>query len=626
MCGIAGFVFGAEGDPAARMDRMLASMHARGPDGEGRFIEDGVALGMRRLAIRDLAHGQQPFTSDDGEIVAFVNGEIYNYRELRRELEARGIRFRTNCDSEVLPHVFRIWGAEEFASRLDGMFGIAILDRGQRELHLYRDRYGEKPVFYSEAGGSFRFASQLSTLAVEPEFDFEIDPVALRQYLALHYVPGARSMLRGISRLLPGHHLCLALGDTPSLSINRCVEPVEPIQKPRSYRAATQQVRHLLSNSVTSRMASDVPLGVFLSGGLDSSAIAAIAQRHTSGTETFSVGFKDAELDESPHARSVATALGTRHHHFGFDLEACLSVFDDAIGALDEPIGDPACLPVYLLSREASQRVKVVLTGEGADEIFGGYGYYPATLPSRPRFDRFLRSVSLGSTSNERTLEPHFFRSDNTTPSGFPMLTTQSERNQLVPGTWSDEDAWSFDVMKRLAAIECDLLRAQTADLLSWLPDDLLTKLDRMTMASSLEGRAPYLEPRLVAYAAALPPEWKGGSDRRKRVLRDAVSPYLPAEIVDRPKQGFVLPMQEWLLGPLRERLLDNLSGENCDGLDLSVARQIVMEDLDRGASRSRLLYGLLAYREWVRSVREARARTARQSLREVSRERSGSA
>ncbi len=626
MCGIAGFLFSADEDPNTRMDRMLASMQARGPDGEGRFFEDGVALGMRRLAIRDIAHGQQPFKSADDRIVAFVNGEIYNYLALRRELEGLGVRFESNCDSEVLPHAFRIWGPDEFADRLDGMFGISILDRRERKLYLYRDRYGEKPIFYSQSGGSFRFASQLSTLAVEPEFDFGIDPIALRQYLALHYVPGPRTMVRGIRRLLPGHRLCLSLSDTSSIAITRCPQPAMQVQTPRNYEAATAETRRLLFDSVTSRLASDVPVGVFLSGGLDSSAIAAIAQQHSSGIETFSVGFQDAQLDESPYARSVAAALGTRHHHFGFDIKACLSVFDDVIDTLDEPVGDPACLPVFLLSREASQQVKVVLTGEGADEIFGGYAYYPEPEHRGSRFNSFLRALGLGSDSLKHPVERAFFQRTNATPSGFPMLSTHSERDEWVPGAPTDEDAWSTGVMDQLAGIQCPLQRAQTADLLSWLPDDLLTKLDRMTMASSIEGRAPYLEPKLAALARSLPAQWKGGGDRRKRILRDAVAPDLPQEIINRRKQGFVLPMQEWLLGPLRERLVDNLDSDASDGMDLAAVRRVVLADLERGAPRSRLLYGLLAYREWLRNIQGARIRAASRMRHEAASERSESA
>ncbi len=610
MCGIAGFVLPGSEDPGPRLDRMLASMAARGPDGEGRHVGDGVALGMRRLAVLDVAHGQQPFTSEDGRIVAFANGEIYNHRELRKDLEARGVRFRTRCDAEVLPDAFRVFGAEAFASRLDGMFAIAILDRQTRRLHLYRDRYGEKPVFYSEASGAFRFASQLTTLAAEPDQPFEIDEVALRHYLALHYVPGPRTIVRDVRRLPPGHHLVLDLERSAPPVIRRWATDVEDTAAPRSYGGAVRQVRARLEQAVSSRMLSDVPLGVFLSGGLDSSAIAAAAVRQDARVETFSVGFPDAELDESRFARQVAAALGTRHHHFEFDLGACLSVFDEAIVALDEPVGDPACLPVHLLSREARRHVKVVLAGEGADELFAGYDYYPEPAPPVRLAGRLRGAFRRRAQAGSDGAPGPFFRSDHTTPSGFPLLTTREERDRLVPGASEDEDAWSGALARRLARIGCPLERSQAADLGSWLPDDLLVKLDRMTMAASLEGRAPYLAPELASLALSLPAEWKRSEGIRKRVLRDAAAPWLPTEIAERRKQGFVLPMQRWLVGPLRERLLDGLVGESEDGLDLRAARRIALDDLGRGAARSRLLYGLLAYREWVAGVRAARARS----------------
>jgi asparagine synthase (glutamine-hydrolysing) len=591
---------------------MVASLHPRGPDGEGRHVEAEVALGMRRLAILDLPHGQQPFTSADGRIVAFCNGEIYNHRELRKELGQQGVRFSTECDAEVLPHAFRTWGAEELPRRLDGMFAIAILDRTARRLHLYRDRFGEKPLFYSAGRDRFCFASQLTSLTLDPDFDFTADPLALRHYLALHYVPGARTLFRDIRRLEPGHALCVELDAKGPPRITHWAERVQRVGRiPRHYPAAVEEVRERLSGAVRSRLIADVPIGIFLSGGLDSSALAGAAVAHDAHIRTFSVGFADATLDESAHAKTVARRLGTDHHHFDFDWTACLSVFDDAMESLDEPLGDPACLPVLLLSREARRHVKVVLSGEGADEVFGGYAYYPpvpiATEIEKRSLWRRLRGRWSARPAGGSPGEC-FFRPDNTTPSGFPTLTSSEERDRLVPGSPPDEDEWTRREMGWLASLDCDLRRAQRADIDSWLADDLLPKLDHMTMAVSLEGRAPYLDPKLADFGMALPAEWKAGESRPKRVLRDAAAAWLPTEILDRRKQGFVLPMQEWLLGPLRERLLDGLADDRGDGLDVAFARQLVCEDLDRGASRSRLLYGLLAYREWLAGVREGRA------------------
>jgi asparagine synthase (glutamine-hydrolysing) len=619
MCGIAGLVREDRGAHPELLDRMVRSMWRRGPDGEGRFERGPAAIGMRRLAILDPAGGQQPFATPDGRYVAMLNGEIYNHRALRRELAAWGVAFETTCDAEVLPHAFAAWGADGFARRLDGMFGIVVLDTRERVLHLFRDRYGEKPVFYAATAEGFAFASQLATMTLVPGFDFAVDPIALRHYLFLHYVPGGRTIFAGVRRLEPGMRLELSWDAPAEPRIGRWVDDEAPLPAvPAVYGAAVRDVRRRLERAVSSRLISDVPICVFLSGGLDSSAVAAAAARRVPRLRTFSVGFEDAELDESAYSQAVASHLGADHRHYRFDLSACLAVLDDAMASLDEPIGDPACLPVLLLSREARREVTVVLTGEGADEFFGGYGYYPdlgllADPPAgdarraRPgRWRRWLERRRASDLAPGRV--EGFFRPDNSTPSGFPGLTNAAERDRLVPGTRSDEDAWSLALAESLSRIDCPLRRAQAADIASWLDGDLLPKLDRMSMSASLEGRAPFLDPALAEYALALPAAWKIDARGRKRVLRDAVSGWLPAAVLERRKQGFVLPIQAWLQGPLRERLLDGLDGDRGDGLDARVARELAEADLACGASRARLLYGLLAYREWMEALRKGRA------------------
>jgi asparagine synthase (glutamine-hydrolysing) len=329
------------------------------------------------------------------------------------------------------------------------------------------------------------------------------------------------------------------------------------------------------------------------------------------GVRTFSIGFEDAALDESAHARRVASWLRSEHHHFTFDLAACLDTLDRAIGSASEPLGDPACLPVFLLAQEARRHVTVVLSGEGADETFGGYGYYPR--PERmTAMDRFL--APLRRRIRDRTaVTGCFYRHDHTTASGFPMLTSAATRDELVVGDAGDADPWLDDVASRVAHSGFDALgRAQLADLLSWLPDDLLPKLDRMTMAASLEARAPFLEHRLATLGLALASPLKGGHtpDRpRKWVLRQALRGLLPDDILRRDKQGFVLPLQQWFTGPLRERILDELEGDLGDGLDAKRARDLALSDLEQGAGRSRLLFALLAHRVWFRRFRDGVAR-----------------
>jgi asparagine synthase (glutamine-hydrolysing) len=623
MCGIAGVVRRNAEVDAKLLYSLVGSMRNRGPDDAGYYREGGVGLGMRRLAILDLEHGDQPFLTPDGEIVAFVNGEIYNFRELQSDLKAWGARFRTSCDAEVIPHGFRRWGAEGLARRLDGMFAIAVYDRSTRMLHLIRDRFGEKPLFYVERADTFAFASQLTSLLLVPGVDLEIHPTALRHYLALHFVPGPRTICRQVRRVPPGHRVVVDVAGSRPVVTRQWSEALPGAGPSRGgYRGAVEEVRERLQHAVRSRLVADVPVGVFLSGGVDSSAIAAAIAHQGIRPRTFSIGFEHAELDESRYARETAAHVGSEHHHFDFDLKACLDVFDEAVEALDEPLGDPACLPVYLLSREARRYVKVVLSGEGGDEFFAGYGYYPpppyAPRPTANRLASWLRLQSRpAEAATPRVPEP-FLRTDNTTLSGFPLLTSAADRDALVREAAEDEDPWLARAAARLATESCALRRAQLADVETWLADDLLPKLDHMTMARSLEGRAPYLEPQLAGLALSLRPGWKIGSGSHKRVLRDAVSPWLPAQIVHRPKQGFVLPMQQWLAGPLRERLLTVSESDQADGLNSQATREIVAAELATGAHRSRLLYALLVYREWFTAVQ--RKRTLAHRLAEASR------
>jgi asparagine synthase (glutamine-hydrolysing) len=419
-------------------------------------------------------------------------------------------------------------------------------------------------------------------------------------------VPGPRTIFKSIRRVPAGHVLTVDVGGSTEPALERWLRDPATVARAGRYEDAVEAVRFALTDAVKSRLVADVPVGVFLSGGIDSSGIAGAMSQLGVTTRTFSIGFEDAELDESGFARQVARHVGSDHHHFEFGLDTCLTVLDEVIETLDEPLGDPACLPVYLLSREARKHVKVVLSGEGADELFGGYGYYAQRAAGPPGWLAGLRA-RLGSRRQSAD-EIAFFRADNTSASGFPVLTSAANRDAFVRERVPDEDAWTTALCRRLAAEPCALRRAQQADVASWLADDLLPKLDHMSMAVSLEGRAPYLEPRLATLAMSLPASFKIDSGIYKRVLRDAVAPWLPPELLQRPKQGFVLPMQRWLAGPLRERLLDALEGERDDGLDAHAVREIAVADLGAGATRSRLLYALLAYREWFAAVSEQRS------------------
>lgn len=596
MCGIAGFVSAALGPDA--LAPLLDSMVARGPDGMGVHHDGPVHMGMRRLSVIDLAHGNQPLYAADGQVVAFQNGEIYNYRALRAELTAAGCRFATDSDTEVLAHGYAHWSMDGLLARLDGMYAIAIHDRARGELHLARDRFGEKPLFFAAGDRGFGYASTLLAVAALPWVTGERDPLALDRYLALHHVPGSRSILKGVEQVLPGERLVVRLSD---LSVRR-----ERYYRPALCRPVAvddDRLAAALERAVVSRLVADVPVGVFLSGGLDSSLVAAIAARHKPRIDTFSMGFGDPAVDESTHAATLAQAAGTTHHSFTFDTDRFLTLVPEVAAALDVPLGDQALLPVHWLSREARRHVTVVLAGEGADEVFAGYGYYapfsPAAVPGwRQRLrDRFAPPAlpPVSPLLNGATL---------TTPSGFPLLTQADTRHYLTGRPSPDPDDWEAGLRDWLASAHDPLQRATAAEFATWLPDDLLVKLDRMTMAHGLEGRAPFLSPELVEMGLNLPAHERQLGPVSKRALRRVAARYLPPALLERPKQGFVLPMGPWL-----REWFDQAGGPaayfaagSCGGIDPAAAAALVTADLAVDHPNVRLLFALVMLVEWDRA------------------------
>lgn len=598
MCGIAGLV--GEWATEKLLDRMLARQLHRGPDGDGRHVEAGLAMGMRRLSIIDLEFGWQPLKSRNGRVLAFQNGEIYNYRKLRRELEGRGYRFTTDSDTEVLAHGYDCWRLDGLLRRVDGMYAIALLDRDERVVHLARDRFGEKPLFYVSSGACFAFASSLRSLAILPQFDDSIDSVGLNRYLALHYVPGERTIFRAVRRLLPGSTMSIPLDllpvEGPPLEARRYYQPRLTYPEPVPQQALNEQVEE----AVRSRLVADVPVGVFLSGGIDSSIITAVAVRHNPEIRTYSIGFPGLAGDESVHAEAVARHLGTRHRTFHFDSRKFHELLPKVAAALDEPIGDQATLPLFWLCREASQEVKVVLSGEGGDELFGGYGYYRQFVGPGQWPDKLL-----WLRANPQHMAPDLL-GESETASGFPVITSQQERDFFVAGS-ETECAWEADTLGWLRQARDPLQRASAADIAGWLPDDLLVKLDRIGMAHSLEGRAPFLSPRLAETALNLAPEQRVNTTTTKVALREVARTWLPAEIVDRPKQGFVLPMKKWVRewfdynGNVREYV----SGANfpINGQDIII--EMIEHDLAVGVQRERLLFAIVLLLEWWKQFRD---------------------
>lgn len=585
MCGIAGIL--SRDATEQQLDAMLQRIYHRGPDGDGRHVESGLMLGMRRLSIIDVEHGWQPLSSRGGRVLAFQNGEIYNHAALRRELEGLGYRFETRSDTEVLAHGYDAWGLARLLQRIDGMYAIALYDRDRRKLHLARDRFGEKPLFYMQGRRCLAFASSVKALAVLPWFDRSVDPLALDRYLAMHYVPGERTIFSAVRRLLPGSVMSLDV-DNPRAEPRRYYQL--PLRQPRA--VPLEEISAAVEQAIRSRLVADVPVGVFLSGGIDSSIIAAVAVQENPHISTYSIGFPDSLVDESVHAEAVARHVGSHHQTFHFDSGRFVELLPEVAAALDEPIGDQATLPLFWLCREASKSVTVVLSGEGGDELFGGYSYYrPFAAPAWPG--------SLSWLLEQRRVQA--LLEDGETASGFPLLAGPGERAEMLTVRPSGTSSWETDTSAWLDTAHDPLQRACAADVAGWLPDDLLVKLDRIGMAQSLEGRAPFLTPRLADLAINLDPAQRIAGDVTKVALRQVARRLLPADIIDRPKQGFVLPMRRWLKewfdsrGPVDAYVAQ----AGFPGLDAAVVGRLIRADVADGVKRERLLFSLVVLIEW---------------------------
>ncbi len=573
MCGIAGIFHLATPKPVdpARIERMCAAMPHRGPDGQGVWTAPGVGLGHVRLSIIDLAGSPQPMASSDGRAMLVFNGEIYNYRELREELRAGGAEFHTDGDSEVILAAWQRWGPD-CLPRLHGMFAFAIYDLGQRSLFLARDRLGVKPLFYAPlSDGSLAFASELKALLAHPLLRRDIDPLAIEDYLAWGYVPDHRSILAGVHKLPAGHSLLLR-HDAP-LPAPRQWWDVSFAER-RSGRAADLEAEllHLLRQAVTSRMVSDVPLGAFLSGGVDSSSVVALmAEASANPVKTCSIGFDVKALDETSYADQVAKRFATDHRA----RQVSPDDFDhvDTLAAMfDEPFADASALPTWRVCQLARETVTVALSGDGADEAFAGYRRHKfqhgedrlrALLPQALRGPVF---GGLGAIYPKADWAPQPLRAKATllslaasSETGYARavgITPPELREQLyspdflrLRGDYRAEQPWEETM--RAAPARSGLDRAQYADLKFWLPGDILTKVDRTSMAVSLEAREPLLDHRLIEFAASLPENLRLKRSEGKWLLKKTMRRYLPDDILFRQKQGFVTPIAQWLRGPL---------------------------------------------------------------------------
>lgn len=631
MCGITGWAnLDSHTPPPDGAKDLLHSMCERmvhrGPDAEGLFVTNGVALGMRRLAIIDLITGEQPAFNEDKSVAVILNGEIYNYRELRTELEKRGHTFLSASDTEVLPHLYEEYG-DEMTAKLNGMFAFALWDTKRRRLLIARDRFGEKPLYWGVFRNTLLFASEPKVLLAHPGVKPSLDLQALRHYLSFDYVPAPLSIYQGINKLPAAHKLTLENGRVNvecywRLSY-KTADPVPTEQE------AAEQLRELLADSVRMRLVSDVPLGVLLSGGVDSSTVAALAVRASSeAVKTFSISFAEASFDESAYARGVAKFLGTDHHEERLSANLAANLVSEIGSWMDEPFSDPSLVPTYLLSRFTRKHVTVALGGDGGDELFAGYPMYAGhrwaevykhvpgflrrgiieplvrLLPVKTKnlsFDyKALRFVS--GTKYDAVARHHVW---------FGSFTPEEQQTLLTNDVLRSTDGEIYAHARQMAK-ECDsddlVTQMMNVDTRLYLAEDILTKVDRASMAVSLEVRAPFLDPRVAEFAASLPCSYKLRGLKTKYILKKAVREMLPPFVTRRGKKGFGVPVAEWLKVKLRPLARDLLSPERVRRAGVFnpeyVAR--LQDEHERGvANHRKLLWTLLMFELWHESFVE---------------------
>ena len=629
MCGIAGVFHWADGeavDPAA-LHAMVRTMVHRGPDDEGFCHHGSFAFGMRRLSIIDLAGGHQPIANEDHSACVILNGEIYNYRALRVELAALGHAFQTHSDTEVLVHAYEEWG-EEFLDRLNGMFGLAIWDDRRRRLLLARDRMGIKPLYYTQTPRGLAFASEIKALLELPEVAPVIDPQGLWDYLTYRYVPAPRTLFQGIQKLLPGHSLVAERGAVRVRPFWKL--PVFPSASKRPLRLEEchERFESLFCEAVRARTIADVPLGVLLSGGLDSSTVAAVLAREATGPlKTFSVAFEEGgHYDERSYARLVARHLGTDHNEVVIGRKEFTDFLPTYVHLLEEPVADLASIPLYFVCRLARAQVKVVLSGEGSDEVLAGYDFdrvvaherkvrafqaLPASLRSRvlPWLASLIPNGS-GLAGRLAKADAPIGSYGQTWPVHMTRHFTEEAKRALVAidaSALTDSAEWLRGMYRRAEGAE-PLDQVLYVHCQGWLPDNLLAKADKMSMANSLELRVPFLDHRLVEFLAESPTSLKvarrglGRGLWGKAALRWFAGKLLPAEIITRPKRGFPVPAYDWIGGEMRGFARDVLLSRECReaGVFRPAAVETLLQDENLGdrATQHRI-WLLLVFELW---------------------------
>ncbi|HLG71507.1 MAG TPA: asparagine synthase (glutamine-hydrolyzing) [Chloroflexota bacterium] len=625
MCGIAGFAFDERrGTESAQiLDDMCGTLFRRGPDAGGAFVRPWVALGMRRLSIIDLSGGNQPLYNEDRSIALVCNGEIYNSPELRRQLQTLGHTFATNSDCETIVHGYEEWG-EDVLPRLNGMFAFALWDDQRQQLLLARDRAGIKPLHYAVVGGAVIFGSELKALLPHPKVRRDLDLEALTDYLAFEYVPSPRSIFKDISKLPPGCSMVCRRDAPPRITqywdLSLTDDPVGP---DLPLEAAAAGVRQALEQAVRTELISDVPVGVLLSGGIDSSTVAALMARQTSGpVQSFSIAFEDPSFDESPYARQVAAHIGADHHELVLKSSDLWELVPSVASFLDEPLGDSSLIPTYLLSRFVRQHVKVVLGGDGGDELFAGYPtlqahqaarylrHVPASVQAALRWGAGKLPVShnnisldfkakrfLAGLPHDAVVRHHMWLGSLPHAEGRQLLT--AEARSMLGGGAGYERAYQH---LQACPASRELNQILYLDFKLYLENDILPKVDRASMACSLEVRVPLLNRIVLDCVAKLPLDLKIRGMATKFIMKEAVKDLLPAGIISRKKKGFNMPVARWLSHELRPLLEDTLDGTKLrnDGIfEPRAVRQLMDDHFAHGRDNRKQLWTLLVFQQW---------------------------
>jgi len=615
MCGIAGYT--NHNDEILK--KMTDTLHHRGPDGEGFYFDENIAMGFRRLSIIDISGGSQPIFNEDKNVVTIFNGEIYNFKELRKNLEARGHKFYTQTDTEVIVHQYEEDGEKCF-EKFNGMFAIAIWDKKEKKLILARDRMGKKPLYYFWDGKNFIFGSELKTLKAHPDFHAELDFASINKYFTYDYIPTPHSIFKNTFKLRAGSLLIFKAGN---LYLD-CFWDISFSQKfPLLEKEILEKMDFLIDDAVKIRLVSDVPLGVFLSGGIDSSAIAYYAQKNfNSSIDTFSIGFEESSFDESEYARTVAAFLGTKHHSEILSPSCALELIPHIADFLDEPMADPSIIPTYFLSKFTKENVTVALGGDGGDEIFMGYPTYLVhqLADFYKRFPKFLQK-NVNAFINDLPADVGNMSLSYKAKKFITGLNESSEyRNQIWLGNFSrGERALLFrpDIWEDLKDknefddIDCEIVGLENDPVINkiiklyqrhYMMDEVLVKVDRASMAASLEIRAPFLDYRLVEFLNSIPFDQKIKKFQTKYLLKKLMANKLPKEIIHRPKKGFSVPLAKWFNGQLREFIALLLSKDNIDKegiFNYDFIRRLIDDHFNGKRNNARMIWDLVVFEMW---------------------------